>query len=608
MAVYRETYTKPLPAEAEFFTRNGERFARWTDRRGRKRTAKVTTGRDGSERIVLECSTHVAKYRDGSGRVRKVGTGCRTKDAAETILSDLRGRAELVRAKVLTPGQDAAADHSCIPIDRHFVAYRDHLTAKGVTETHWKDTCARLARLAVDCRFSMLADVSAEPLDKWLTLRTAEGMSASTRNAYRESLVAFGNWCVATDRLVFNPFCKVPKGDERADRRRTRRALTEDELRRLLFVARHRPLAEFGRPVRKTLSSATVPKRSNWTLGELQFETIVDAADRGRATLEKRPDFIAALERTGRERALVYKALVLTGLRKSELASLTVGHMELESKQPHAVLKAADEKNRQGSSIPIRGDLVEDIRQHLAERLAEAQRVARESSAVIPIRLSPNERLFNVPAGLRRILGRDLVAAGIARLIRDEKTGKTKIDTRDERGRTVDVHALRHTFGTHLSKGGVPLRTAQAAMRHSTPTLTANVYTDPKLLDITGALDALPLLPLLREPQQISAVATGTNDASPVSAISAHSDEIMPMIGDRTLVPTLVPKSGNAGDFATTPDKLIGKRRTASSAVATVQSLVSTGQKASLTRADKGSQNRGDRIRTCGLLVPNQAL
>ncbi|MFZ2874385.1 MAG: tyrosine-type recombinase/integrase [Phycisphaerales bacterium] len=66
----------------------------------------------------------------------------------------------------------------------------------------------------------------------------------------------------------------------------------------------------------------------------------------------------------------------------------------------------------------------------------------------------------------------------------------------DDRGRTIDVHALRHTFGTHLSKAGVPLRTAQAAMRHSDPSLTANVYTDPKLLDVAGAVASLPDLPL----------------------------------------------------------------------------------------------------------------
>ena len=83
-----------------------------------------------------------------------------------------------------------------------------------------------------------------------------------------------------------------------------------------------------------------------------------------------------------------------------------------------------------------------------------------------------------MPTGLIRIFDRDLRAAGIPK--------------RDERGRTLDVHALRTTFGTLLSRGGVPLRTAQAAMRHSDPSLTANVYTDPKLLDVHGALDALP--------------------------------------------------------------------------------------------------------------------
>jgi integrase len=66
------------------------------------------------------------------------------------------------------------------------------------------------------------------------------------------------------------------------------------------------------------------------------------------------------------------------------------------------------------------------------------------------------------------------------------------IDKRDERGRTLDVHALRHTFGTHLSKAGVPPRVAQAAMRHSTLNLTMNIYVDPTLLDVAGAVNALP--------------------------------------------------------------------------------------------------------------------
>ncbi len=80
------------------------------------------------------------------------------------------------------------------------------------------------------------------------------------------------------------------------------------------------------------------------------------------------------------------------------------------------------------------------------------------------------------------ILNRDLKMAGIPK--------------RDERGKTSDVHALRHTFGTLMSKGGVSPRTAQAAMRHSDIKLTMNVYTDPKLLDVRGAMDTLPTFAL----------------------------------------------------------------------------------------------------------------
>jgi integrase len=64
----------------------------------------------------------------------------------------------------------------------------------------------------------------------------------------------------------------------------------------------------------------------------------------------------------------------------------------------------------------------------------------------------------------------------------------------DQRGRTLDVHALRHTFGTHLSLAGVSPRVAQAAMRHSSLDLTMNIYTDPTLLDVAGAVNALPEL------------------------------------------------------------------------------------------------------------------
>jgi hypothetical protein len=51
-------------------------------------------------------------------------------------------------------------------------------------------------------------------------------------------------------------------------------------------------------------------------------------------------------------------------------------------------------------------------------------------------------------------------------------------------------------------------------MRHSTIDLTMNVYTDPKLLDVAGAMESLPALPLGAGGQMGANVlsATGTDD------------------------------------------------------------------------------------------------
>jgi hypothetical protein len=108
--------------------------------------------------------------------------------------------------------------------------------------------------------------------------------------------------------------------------------------------------------------------------------------------------------------------------------------------------------------------LAEDLRAWIAEK-PEAE-------------AGPEAPLFKVPTGLLRILNRDLKAAGIPK--------------KESRGRTIDIHALRHTFGTMLSAAGVRPRTAQEAMRHSTLDLTMNVYTHPALLDVAGAVESLP--------------------------------------------------------------------------------------------------------------------
>jgi integrase len=128
-------------------------------------------------------------------------------------------------------------------------------------------------------------------------------------------------------------------------------------LEKLLHVARWRPLAEYGRksiPVEPGDS----PKRSNWKKALITYDTLEATVTHARRQLADNPEFAAKLDQRGRERALLYRTLVLTGLRRGELSSLTIGSLELDVPTPFAVLEASDEKNRRGSEIPLRADLV----------------------------------------------------------------------------------------------------------------------------------------------------------------------------------------------------------------------------------------------------------
>ena len=473
-SVFRKTVTKPLPANAEIIIRKGERLARWKDVRGKNRTAAVTTGRDGSDRIVIQSATYTAKYRDGQGIVREVATGCRTKDGALSVMRELTGRAEKVKAQILTPDEDRIADQQGIPLGNHISDYIDHQTAKELNQARINNTRSRLNRIAADCGFARLSDLSASALERWLLDRQRENMSAGTRNGYREAWIGFANWCVKTSRLLKNPLSNVFRADANADCRRKRRALTEDELTRLLDATRRRPLVD-----------AMMIRR-----GRRKGELGAKVSDKRRRQLE----------RLGRERALIYKTYLLTGLRKSELASMAVAHLEFDGPYPYVNLNAADDKSRRGADIPLRQDLADELREWLDGKLADIRTEAMANGDDVPNVLPASLAILDVPDGLLRILNRDLKLAGIPK--------------KDDRGRTVDIHGLRHTFGTHLSKAGVAPRVAQAAMRHSSIDLTMNVYTDPRLLDVHGALDSLPTLSLDGTPEQAEAKATGTDDTT----------------------------------------------------------------------------------------------
>ena len=278
-----------------------------------------------------------------------------------------------MRAGLLTPAEARTAEHLTTPIGEHVDAYISTLEASGASE----QVCAGSPpnprhRARADASFARSPTSTAKRLSDGSTTDEAENASARTRNTDRATLIAFANWCAdpSIGRLVSNPFKGVPKADEKADPRRRRRSMTEAELVRLLDVARRRPL----------LDALTVQRGKR----------------KGQAVANLRPEIRAQLEALGRERALIYKTLVLTGLRKNELATLTVAQLRLDGPIPYVELDADDEKNREGNSVVIRADLAEDLRTWLADKLAALQAEALRPGEPIPSRL-PGDT-----SGLRR--------------------------------------------------------------------------------------------------------------------------------------------------------------------------------------------------------------
>jgi len=256
----------------------------------------------------------------------------------------------------------------------------------------WKPT---LGKFAIDTLQSIVRDA----VENWIVNEKENGKrSFGTINNFIKSLQTFCNWAVNTERLNRNPLNGIKPLNVELDRRKDRRALTEEELKKLFAVA-----------------------------GDCE---------------------------------LIYRLLAGTGLRSNELLRSTPAQFDVERNR--FTVQAVKTKNKKPDILPMKPDLMERLKQHIAEK-----------------GIKQSEKIFDhCPNSLLKRFYADLKRAGIERVGDD--------------GRALDVHSLRKTFGTLLARAGVPLTTCQRLMRHSTPLLTAKLYIDVEPIDLSNALGKLP--------------------------------------------------------------------------------------------------------------------
>jgi len=367
----------------------------------------------------------IIEYFDHEGRRRRV-TGFTDRQATVRHAAQLEHEADLRRRGVIDPRQEHLAANQKRQLIEHLRDFENHLEAKGSTTKHVNNTIAYIRSVSLACGFSTAADVEAGKVSEHLAQLLRAGISARAVNARLTAMKSFSRWLFMTDRVRSDPL-KCLRRDvklERIDRRHQRRALTGDEQRRLITAAQLGPR-------------------------------------------------VGALN--GRDRAMLYRLALGTGLRASELASLTPASFDLADLDNASVcVKAAYSKHRRDDILPLRPDLAEQMAAYIAGKPADAP-------------------LFGVPDKPGRMLKLDLAAAGIP--------------YRTDEG-VVDFHSLRHTFITTLVRSGVSPAVAKTLARHSTITLTIDRYTHTLVADQRAALASLPKLP--ETPDPASQRATGT--------------------------------------------------------------------------------------------------
>jgi integrase len=281
------------------------------------------------------------------------------------------------------------------PLTQHIEDWRQALLAKANGREYIDLVAARAQAVFDGSGFKFWSDLCAEKVQAHLSeLREPKlekkGIGPQTSNFYLQAVKQFCKWMVRARRATESPVAHLQGLNVKADRRHDRRAFSVDEL---LWVL-------------KTTESG--PERS----------------------------FMS-----GKERALLYRLAVETGLRRGGLARLTRQSFELDGVDSTILVKAgAKNKYKSDRRVPLRAETARLLREFLEKKMPEAL-------------------AFKVPSHKHsaKMIRADLDAARAAWLdtaetpkLREEREQSDFLRYKNAGGEYLDFHALRHTRGVWL--------------------------------------------------------------------------------------------------------------------------------------------------------------
>ena len=348
------------------------------------------------------------EYTDHTGK-RRTKKGCSDKGASQQLGAKLEHDAMLRRTGLIDPANEKLAEQGRARIETHLLNFEAHL--KRNSPKHVSLTMSRVRRLVRETRCQTVRDLDGESIQAYLReLLDDDEIGHRTYNHYLQAVDSFANWLVATKKLAANPLVGMKRLNTEEDIRHQRRALTSEEFSKLIKSAR-------------------------------ESSELIQCFD-------------------GETRARIYILSYMTGLRRKELASLTLRSFQLDGKPATVTVEAACSKHRRKDVLPLHLELVSMLRTWLEG-------------------LGPEEYLFP-KLGERRtwlMVKKDLQRVGIPYVTADG---------------IADFHAAtRHSLLTQLLRSGASLTQVSRLARHTDIKMTMR-YTHVGIEEQATAIAKLP--------------------------------------------------------------------------------------------------------------------
>ena len=168
-------------------------------------------------------------YSDHDG-VRRTTKGCPDKAATEALARKLESDAELRRRGVIDPKADAYRAAQSRPLAEHLADWKAFQVGKGVTQRHADEGYARVVKLVALAKADRLSDLTLARLQAALALLRGQGLALRTIHHHVRLVKNFSRWVWRDGRTREDLLAHLqPPDNPESDRRRERRALTEDE-------------------------------------------------------------------------------------------------------------------------------------------------------------------------------------------------------------------------------------------------------------------------------------------------------------------------------------------------------------------------------------------